>query len=53
LFGTNTGLGMSFLSFDWGIISYLSGPLVTPVGCIPFLCDTHNSHRVIPSGGSK
>jgi OPT family oligopeptide transporter len=44
LFGTNTGLGMSFLTFDWAIISYFGSPLVTPVGCIPFFCHTHHSH---------
>jgi hypothetical protein len=53
LFGTNTGLGMSFLTFDWGIISYVFSPLVTPVGCIHFICYIHCSHRVIPSGGPK
>jgi OPT family oligopeptide transporter len=53
LFGINTGLGMSFLTFDWGIISGLVSPLVTPVGCIPFVCHMHHSHKVIPSGGSK
>jgi hypothetical protein len=34
LFGTNTGLGMSFLTFDWEIISYFGSPLITPVGHI-------------------
>jgi hypothetical protein len=53
LFGTNTGLGMSFLTFDWGIISNLGSPLITPVGWIPLFYNTHHSHRVIPSGGSK
>ena len=32
LFGTATGLGMSMLTFDWAIISYLGNPLTTPVG---------------------
>jgi hypothetical protein len=46
-------LGMSFLSFDWAITSFIGSPLVTPVGFIPFFCHTHCSHRVIPSGGAK
>jgi OPT family oligopeptide transporter len=31
LFGTNTGLGMSVLTFDWTMISFIGSPLVTPV----------------------
>lgn len=31
LFGTNTGLGMGVLTFDWSMIAYLGSPLVTPV----------------------
>ncbi|THU91639.1 OPT oligopeptide transporter [Dendrothele bispora CBS 962.96] len=30
LFGTNTGLGMGILTFDWSMISYIGSPLVTP-----------------------
>ncbi|KAL4069408.1 OPT oligopeptide transporter [Scleroderma citrinum] len=30
LFGTSTGLGMGFLTFDWSMISYVGSPLVTP-----------------------
>ncbi|KAJ7628086.1 OPT oligopeptide transporter [Mycena rosella] len=30
LFGTNTGLGMSILTFDWAQISFIGSPLVTP-----------------------
>lgn len=30
LFGTSTGLGMTFLTFDWQLISYQTSPLVTP-----------------------
>ncbi|KAF9458343.1 glutathione transporter [Collybia nuda] len=30
LFGTNTGLGMSILTFDWSMISFIGSPLVTP-----------------------
>ncbi|KAF8168231.1 OPT oligopeptide transporter [Crassisporium funariophilum] len=30
LFGTNTGLGMSILTFDWGMIAFIGSPLVTP-----------------------
>jgi OPT oligopeptide transporter protein len=31
LFGTMTGLGMSILTFDWSMISFIGSPLVTPV----------------------
>ena len=31
LFGTNTGLGMGLLTFDWTMITYIGSPLVTPV----------------------
>lgn len=31
LFGTNTGLGMSVLTFDWSMIAFIGSPLVTPV----------------------
>jgi hypothetical protein len=41
LFGTNTGLGMSILTFDWGIISFIGSPLVTPVCCSSFFCLVH------------
>jgi OPT family oligopeptide transporter len=34
LFGVNTGLGMSALTFDWGMISFLGSPLATPVCCM-------------------
>lgn len=30
LFGTNSGLGMSVLTFDWGMIAFIGSPLVTP-----------------------
>lgn len=30
LFGTNTGLGMGVLTFDWSMIAFLGSPLVTP-----------------------
>lgn len=30
LFGTNTGLGMSMLTFDWSMIAFIGSPLVTP-----------------------
>jgi len=30
LFGTATGLGMSVLTFDWSMISFIGSPLVTP-----------------------
>ncbi|CAO1624938.1 unnamed protein product [Sympodiomycopsis kandeliae] len=30
LFGTSTGMGMSFLTFDWQLVSYTTSPLVTP-----------------------
>lgn len=31
LFGTATGLGMSVVTFDWAMISFIGSPLVTPV----------------------
>jgi OPT family oligopeptide transporter len=31
LFGSITGLGMSVLTFDWGMIAFIGSPLVTPV----------------------
>lgn len=31
LFGVNTGLGMSVLTLDWSMISFIGSPLVTPV----------------------
>ncbi|KAF7306551.1 OPT oligopeptide transporter [Mycena indigotica] len=30
LFGANTGLGMSVITFDWAMISFIGSPLVTP-----------------------
>lgn len=30
LFGFNSGLGLSVITFDWGQIAYLGSPLVTP-----------------------
>ncbi|KAI0321348.1 OPT oligopeptide transporter [Amylostereum chailletii] len=30
LFGTNTGLGMGLLTFDWSMISWIASPLVVP-----------------------
>ena len=44
LFGINTGLGMSSLTFDWGIISSLGNPLVTPVCFMSFFYCTQFSH---------
>ena len=35
LFGTSSGLGMSVLTFDWSMISFIGSPLVTPV-CFSF-----------------
>lgn len=31
LFGTSTGLGMSILTFDWSMVSYIANPLIVPV----------------------
>ena len=31
LFGTASGLGMSMLTFDWSMVSFIGSPLVTPV----------------------
>ena len=53
LFGTRTGLGMSILTFDWAIISFLGSPLITPVCCMSFICLAHYSHQLILSGGTK
>jgi hypothetical protein len=44
LFGTKSGLGMSVLTFDWGIIASLSSPLITPVGSMNFFFHAHCSH---------
>jgi OPT family small oligopeptide transporter len=30
LFGTNSGLGMSIITFDWTMIAFIGSPLVTP-----------------------
>ena len=30
LFGISTGLGMSLLTFDWSMVSYIGNPLVVP-----------------------
>ncbi|RXW18921.1 hypothetical protein EST38_g6931 [Candolleomyces aberdarensis] len=30
LFGVNSGLGMSMLTFDWNMIAFIGSPLVTP-----------------------
>ncbi|KAJ2936585.1 hypothetical protein H1R20_g506, partial [Candolleomyces eurysporus] len=30
LFGAQTGLGMSLLTFDWSMIAYIGSPLITP-----------------------
>ena len=53
LFGTSTGLGMSALTFDWALISYMFNPLVVPVGPTPFFCLVYCLHYIIPSGGPK
>jgi hypothetical protein len=36
LFGTSTGMGMSTLTFDWAMISYIYNPLIIPVGPTSF-----------------
>jgi len=53
LFGTNSGLGMSVLTFDWAMISSLVNPLTTPVGRIYFFGLAHRSRQLISSGGPK
>jgi OPT oligopeptide transporter protein len=53
LFGTNTGMGMSTLTFDWAMISSLFNPLVIPVGHTPLFYLVYCSHWVISSGGPK
>ena len=51
LFGTNTGMGMSTITFDWAMISSLVNPLVIPVCPTPFFSLVYCSH--ISSGGPK
>ena len=53
LFGTNTGLGMGILTFDWAIISSLGSPLITPVGCVSLFFWSYYSHQSAYSGGRK
>lgn len=36
LFGVNTGLGMSIITFDWSMIAFIGSPLVTPVSPFSF-----------------
>lgn len=51
LFGTSTGLGMGIFTFDWGMVSYFSNPLVSPVRSSPsvlwFIC------LIFLSGGQR
>jgi hypothetical protein len=50
LFGTNSGLGMSVLTFDWGMIAFIGSPLVTPVRWLSFFFASfiaHISHPVV------
>ena len=44
LFGTSTGMGMSTLTFDWAMISYIYNPLIIPVGPTPFFWLVYCSH---------
>jgi len=53
LFGTNTGLGMSVLTFDWAIISAFGSPMIAPVCRSSFFCLAHYSHQIVYSGGPK
>ena len=47
LFGYNSGLGMSLLTFDWSQIAYIGSPLATPwwaeanvaTGFVFFFCE--------------
>jgi hypothetical protein len=53
LFGTNTGLGMGLLTFDWTMITYIGSPLVTPVSPHSSMPDRANltfSHFKISGG---
>ena len=53
LFGTNTGLGMSILTFNWGVITYSNyNPLATPVCFISFFCLAYYLYQAI-SGGAN
>jgi OPT oligopeptide transporter protein len=52
LFGTSTGLGMSVLTFDWAMISYIGSPLVTPVRFFPRQLEVL-THSFASSGGLK
>ena len=53
LFGTSTGVGMSALTLDWGMISSIYNPLRIPVGLTPYICLICYSHCIILSGGLK
>jgi hypothetical protein len=52
LFGYSTGLGMGFLTFDWGMISWIGSPLVTPVNIFLRLARIMFADRS-SSGGPK
>lgn len=52
LFGTNTGLGMSILTFDWSMISFIGSPLVTPV-CLCLPLDVMWTYALLSSGGPR
>lgn len=51
LFGTSTGLGMGFFTFDWAMISYVFNPLIQPVRL--FLWMSSNFLTLLASGGQK
>ena len=48
LFGYTSGLGMSFITFDWAQIAYIGSPLATPwwaeanvaLGFVTFFCES-------------
>jgi OPT family oligopeptide transporter len=46
LFGTMSGLGMSILTFDWNMISFIGSPLVTPVSLSYAICYKSTNHRL-------
>jgi OPT family oligopeptide transporter len=53
LFGTQTGLGMSVLTFDWAQISFFGSPLIVPVCCLNFALSLRRPHIPFLSGGLK
>jgi OPT family oligopeptide transporter len=54
LFGSISGLGMSVLTFDWGMIAFIGSPLVTPVRSVLFTFTTYKLTNIsFRSGGPR